>query len=131
MTPLSILTFQSTLTSILISGPPTTRFLSLTLTDADPASLLLEQDLVGPFGDALLGSKTDVLVPITLDLRDLPLEATGIVCGVAGRLATGTATGLLEAVEISFLSTAKAGTVIVREEDLQRAREALETAVAD
>jgi hypothetical protein len=117
----------------------------------------------------------DVLIPIILDLRDLPLEATGIVCGVAGRLAQGTALhsssepshhprevrhrieeeGSLspkttrlgtsssqvgqqmegewktsqsrdEAVEISFLSTARAGTVIVRERELERAIRALE-----
>lgn len=95
------------------------------------------------------GGGKDVLIPITLDLRDLPLEATGIVCGVAGRLAQGTS-GLhspaeheeeeggggdssqngngeaAEAVEISFLSTARAGTVIVRERELDRAVRALE-----
>jgi hypothetical protein len=38
----------------------------------------------------LLGSKEDILIPITLDLRDVPIDATGIVCGVAGRLADAT-----------------------------------------
>lgn len=83
-------------TTLLVDQP---RFLSLTLTPADPAaSLLLEKRLLPRFtnpelssdgdeGSLLLGSKQDVLVPITLDLRELPLEATGIVCGVAGRLA--------------------------------------------
>lgn len=82
------------------------RFLSLTLTAADPAaSLLLEKTLLPRFfssGDSasesdgsdesslLLGSKEDILVPIMLDLRNLPLEATGIVCGVASRLAEAT-----------------------------------------
>jgi len=121
-----------------------------------------------------------------LDLRDLPLEATGIVCGVAGRLAEAThndvrsASGAIspingaqhfpfeteanpssissgpvisssstpdiqvpkngfstlhnlepdpetypDAVEIRFLSTARAGTVIVEERELDRAVEAL------
>ena len=124
MTPLSILTFQSALTHILVSPNP--RFLSLTLTDSDPASLFLEQSSSSAFGDVLLGSKTDILVPITLDLRDLPLEATGIVCGVAGRLATRTSRGDEGAVEIRFLSTAKAGTVIVAKEDLERAKQALD-----
>jgi len=124
MTRLAILTFQSALMHILVS--PNTRFLSLTLTDSDPASLLLEQSSTGAFGDVLLGSKDDILVPITLDLRELPLEATGIVCGVAGRLATGTSRGEEGAVEIRFLSTAKAGTVIVAQEDLERAKKALD-----
>lgn len=106
------------------------RFLSLTLTDTEPASLLLDRSLLPNFaGDVLLGSKDDFLVPITLDLRDLPLESTGIVCGVAGRLVGGTSGGLLESsVEMSYLSTARAGTVMVSEDELERALEALEGA---
>ncbi len=173
-----------------------TRFLSLTLTSDEPISLLLESSLLSnpllSLSSTLLfsqsstttipegaspGAGKDVLIPITLDLRDLPLEATGIVCGVAGRLAQGTALhssyhhphhqglrqhnrdmddeGSLspktstadhftkqigrevgqasqqpeasdEAVEISFLSTARAGTVIVRERELERAIGALD-----
>jgi len=171
-----------------------TRFLSLTLTSEEPISLLLESSLLSnpnlSLSSTLLFSQSstsinpaegmaseagkDVLIPIILDLRDLPLEATGIVCGVAGRLAQGTAwnsshpshhrqekgqhmeeEGSLspkpttvdgdssqsghqmeagkktsesrdEAVEISFLSTARAGTVIVRERELERAIRALE-----
>lgn len=94
-----------------------------------------------------------MLVPITLDLRELPLEASGIVCGVAGRLAQGTKKQWLGqgspvegpgererssgggggdadpeggGTEISFLSTARAGTVIVKESELDRALRALE-----
>ena len=171
--------------ALLVDKP---RFLSMTLTATDPAaSLLLEQRLLPRFTDdpsttlshhndessILLGSKEDILVPITLDLRDLPLEATGIVCGVAGRLADATLgqnsidqlgrstasllsdydssgshrrkssstdfmsyhhhlspdlDASLDAVEISFLSTARAGTVIVGERELERAVDALEAA---
>ncbi|RDH32734.1 ACT domain-domain-containing protein [Aspergillus welwitschiae] len=134
----------------------------------------------------LLGSKEEILVPIMLDLRKLPLEASGIVCGVAGRLADathargdedtdvstilshswngggssfdsafknvlssshgsggpvrsfGTSPGYrthrlqpdmdpyMDAVEISFLSTARAGSIIVGEHELHRAVDALE-----
>ncbi|KZF20357.1 hypothetical protein L228DRAFT_263014 [Xylona heveae TC161] len=103
------------------------RFLSLTLTDTDPASLLLEQRLLNEFGseEVLLGSKEDILVPITLDLRGLPLEATGIVCGVASKLVGNTAHQLEEAIDMSYLSTTRAGTVFVGEEQLARALEAL------
>ncbi|KAI9828433.1 MAG: hypothetical protein M1832_002861 [Thelocarpon impressellum] len=102
------------------------RFLSLTLTDTEPASLLLEERLLGRFGpdEVLLGSKEDILVPITLDLRGLPLESTGIVCGVAGRL-VGTGEGEGAAMEMSYLSTAMAGTVMVGEHELARAIAAL------
>lgn len=128
------------LVKCLISAPRPT-FLSLTLTDTEPASVLLEKRLLPNFApDVLLGSKEDVLVPITLDLRDLPLESTGIVCGVAGRLVGGTR-GLgggvgfegegSDAVEMSYLSTARAGTVMVGEEELERAMEALKGADED
>jgi hypothetical protein len=123
-------------------------FLSLTLTDTEPPSLLLEQHLLPYFSTptpsssrsstrqtlgsssssddtVLLGSKSETLIPIILDLRDLPLESTGIVCGVASRLVGGTKMGLLQAVEMSYLSTARAGTVMVPEEELDRALGAL------
>ncbi|RPB03426.1 hypothetical protein L873DRAFT_1826119 [Choiromyces venosus 120613-1] len=115
------------LVKCLISKP---QFLSVTLTDAEPASLLLEKEMLSMFGsdDVLLGSKEDVLIPILLDLRGLPVDSTGIVCGVAGRLVGGTTGGILdrsEAIEMSYLSTARAGTVIVAEDDLARAIAAL------
>lgn len=116
------------LVKCLVSRP---QFLSVTLTDAEPASLLLQKEMLGLFGsdDVLLGSKEDVLIPIVLDLRGLPVDSTGIVCGVAGRLVGGTSEreGYFNAgaIEMSYLSTARAGTVIVAEEDLARAVAAL------
>jgi hypothetical protein len=170
---------RSALTTVLVVDKP--RFLSLTLASLDPAaSLLLEKRLLPRFArhtasyedgsGLLLGSKEDHLIPITLDLRDLPLEASGIVCGVAGRLAEAArgfpsspsalssassfiglprlfdtfGTRLAEnkahslaplsasleeegdAIEISFLSTARAGTIIVGEDELRRVVDALE-----
>jgi len=188
---------RDALTTVLLVDDP--RFLSLTLAALDPAaSLLLEKRLLPRFArpssqdyedgsGLLLGSKEDYLIPIMLDLRDLPLEASGIVCGVAGRLAEaagspvpgnssegsivgsndssviGSVPALFDtfgsrlaqgsqkktkshqlapaltthhlkpdvdagadAVEISFLSTARAGTIIVGEDELKRAIDALE-----
>lgn len=190
---------RGALTTVLLRDNP--RFLSLTLAALDPAaSLLLEKRLLPRFArpstshqdyedgsGLLLGSKEEFLVPIMLDLRDLPLEASGIVCGVAGRLAEAAAKparavssgdgGIVgsndssvigsvpalfdtfgtrlalggsdkktpahqlaptmhrlkpevdsssDAVEISFLSTARAGTIIVGEDELRRAIDALE-----
>ncbi|KAL4964381.1 ACT domain-containing protein [Aspergillus stella-maris] len=196
----SIGILREALTTALVVDKP--RFLSLTLTAADPAaSLLLERRLLPRFSSdsasvadedddssLLLGAKDEILFPIMLDLRKLPLEATGIVCGVASRLAdathdrsegslTGSTTiypdsptyersakyfdilngthnvsspkshspgrktngtapsthrlqpdldASLDAVDISFLSTARAGTIIVGEHELHRAMDALE-----
>jgi len=105
---------------------PYPKFLSLTLTDTESAALLFDHTLLPHFAqDTLLGSRDEFLTPITLDLRDLPMESTGIVCGVAGRL-VGETTGQLEdPVEMSYLSTARAGTVMVAEQELDRALDAL------
>lgn len=116
------------LVKCLIGSPssPYPHFLSLTLTDTEPASLLMDHTLLPNFTqDILLGSKDDFLIPITLDLRDLPMGSTGIVCGVAGRLVGGTSGALESPVEMSYLSTARAGTVMVGEEELRRALGAL------
>ncbi|RVX72934.1 hypothetical protein B0A52_03287 [Exophiala mesophila] len=132
------------------------KFLSLTITSSEPISVLLEDRLLPRLGDSLLGAKSeeDALIPIILDLRDLPLEATGIVCGVAGRLAQGaseegeqshyhdepstkhspTSSSVnsigngfaTRTIDISFLSTARAGTVIVKASQLENAIAALE-----
>ncbi|KAI4255518.1 MAG: hypothetical protein LQ352_002549 [Teloschistes flavicans] len=116
---------QNGLTKCLVNQP---RFLSLTLTADEPASLLLDKRLVTHFdaNHVLLGNTEDNLVPIMLDLEPLPLEATGIVCGLAGKLAGREPEGGLQtAIEMSYLSTARTGTVIVPEKDLQHAMEAL------
>jgi hypothetical protein len=101
---------------------PYPKFLSLTLTDTESAALLFDHTLLPHFAqDTLLGSGNEFLTPITLDLRELPMESTGIVCGVAGRLVGGTTGALEDPVEMSYLSTARAGTVMVVEQELERA----------
>jgi hypothetical protein len=173
----------SLISTLLLDKP---RFLSLTVTATDPsASILLEKrllprfcedaDLASSSESILLGSSDDVLIPMILDLRNLPVEATGIVCGVAGKMASASHTTVLysngdgehcdrhvngingsldilfdslegqgdlprpppstttpelhlpclEPVEISFLSTARAGTVIVSQKDIDRAMASL------
>jgi hypothetical protein len=129
------------------------RFLSLTLApppgpshdnyddeDGDPPSLLLDRRLLGVFGSggggALAGPTGDeaALVPIFLDLADLPVEAAGIVCGVAGRLVRemggkiatgGGGGGGVGGAELSYLSTARAGAVILSREQAAAALEVL------
>lgn len=115
---------QMGITKCLIHQP---RFLSLTLTEDESASMLMEKKLLANFDagsdNVLLGSKEEILIPITLDLEPLPFEATGIVCGVAGRLVGGHS--VAQTIEMSYLSTAKTGTVVVEESDLDQAVRAL------
>jgi hypothetical protein len=82
----------------------------------------------------LLGKDGPEQVPITLDLRQLPLESTGIVCGVASRLVEGMRGrfggggrfGSGVGFEMSYLSTARAGHVVVFEDELEDAMEVLQ-----
>ena len=63
------------------------------------------------------------LIAVILDLQALHFDATGVVCGVARPLASNPHS--LPAIEVSYLSIAKAGTIMVEEEDLNAAIEAL------
>lgn len=122
---------QLGVTKCLTSTPPP-KFFSLTLTDSDSASLTLEKRLVSYFynegEDLLLGKDGPEQVPITLDLRDLPFESTGIVCGVASCLRTGMSRRTDDLFNLSYLSTAKAGHVIVYTDELEDAVDALKGA---
>ncbi|PMD37612.1 hypothetical protein L207DRAFT_432036 [Hyaloscypha variabilis F] len=104
------------------------RFLSLTLAQDDAPSLLLDKDLLSLFGNSIAGDTEGDLVPIFLDLVDLPLESTGIVCGVAGKLVDEMRLqdpAASHTSELSYLSTARAGAVILGSEGSARALEAL------
>ena len=106
--------------SAFVSQP---RFLSVTLAKDDPPSLLLDKSLLDIFGDSLVGDTEGELVPIFLDLSSLSYEATGIVCGVAGKLV-----GDMESQgssELSYLSTARAGAVILSTKQAVRALDIL------
>jgi hypothetical protein len=120
------------------------KFFSMTIAEEEAPSILLEQSLLplfvspmqsnthsGTNASLLLGTSSEKLVPIVLDLRSLPLESTGIVCGVAGRLVELTKRQLPGPVEMSYLSTAQAGAVIVSVEDLDRTIEVLEEGASE
>jgi hypothetical protein len=125
----------TSLVAALVAQP---RFLSVTLADEDPPSLLLDRDLLGLFGDSVAGPTEGALVPIFLDLADLPFEATGIVSGVAGRLVREMGMGMGMGIgvgvgggggdgngELSYLSTARAGAVILSREQAEMALQVL------
>lgn len=107
--------------SALVSQP---RFISITLAQDDPPSLLLDKTLLPIFGDSLVGDTEGRHVPIFLDLGSLPPEVTGIVCGVAGKLVQDME--MTESSELSYLSTARAGAVILPDEQAKRALEVLQ-----
>lgn len=98
------------------------KYFSLTITSGTEISFLLDSETASTFPkNALLGSPTDFVIPVCYDLHLLPEDSTGIVTGVAGRL---TSTGP-ESIHMSYLSTAKAGVVLITEDDLEHAVSAL------
>ena len=115
----------------LTTNPPPS-FFSVTLTDSESASVTLEKHLVSHFynngEELLLGHDGPEQVPITFDLRDLPLESTGIVCGVASKLMDGMKGRIGDVFNMSYLSTARAGHVIVYRDELDEAMDALKMA---
>jgi len=137
--------------SCLLSIPPP-KFVCLTLTDSDSLSLTMDKVLLTKFSrdgqDDLLISD-EIMVPIMLDLRKLPEECTGIVCGVAAQILEGinekdmhrSASGPGKdwppgremysgpGFNMSYLSTARAGSVIVREDEVEDAIEVLKEVV--
>lgn len=124
--------------SVSSTNDVSTSFLAFTLTSNEPPSLLLEERLMPRLVSAssLLASRSeeDILTPIILDLRNLGWNATGIVGGVAGQLSqhalfhelSEEATEDVNFVEVSFLSSAKAGSIIVQAERLDRCLKALQ-----
>ncbi|KAI1470004.1 ACT domain-containing protein [Daldinia caldariorum] len=113
----------TSLISVLAKQP---RFLSITLAQEDPPSLLLDREYLSVFGDSLVGDTEGDLVPIFLDLVNLPLEATGIVSGVAGKLISEMGKEETDiSGELSYLSTAQAGAVILSSKQSMRALEVL------
>ena len=114
------------LVSALVQQP---KFLSLTLTQDDAPSLLVDKSLLCLFGNSIAGDTEGDLVPIFLDLVDLPLESTGIVCGVAGKLVDEMRLhepAATHGSELSYLSTARAGAVILSSEGSVMALDALQ-----
>lgn len=122
---------QLGLTKCLTTTPPPS-FLSVTLTDSESASITIEKSLIPQFyndgEELLLGHDGPEQVPITYDLKDLPLESTGIVCGVASKLTDSMKGRIGDVFNMSYLSTAKAGHVIVYRDELEEAMEALKGA---
>lgn len=102
--------------SALVSQP---KFLSVTLAEEDPPSVLMDKNLLSLFGDSVVGDFNTTLIPIFLNLENLPSEVTGVVSGVAGKLVQEMK--VRNMLEMSYLSTARASAVVLPQEQAERA----------
>lgn len=101
-------------------------YFSVTFTGTSEVSFILSQDLVSTFpSELLIGSVTDFLIPILIDLRDLPETSTGIIAGVVSKLLSKRPTAATPMMQVIYLSTAKTGVVMVSQEDLAMTKAAL------
>ncbi|KAF3990599.1 hypothetical protein FT663_01674 [Candidozyma haemuli var. vulneris] len=63
---------------------------------------------------SIIGSAQDIILPIAIDLRKLPLDLTGIVAGLASRILSSCEASI----EMNYLSMARSGVVMIPEENL-------------
>lgn len=116
------------------------KYFSVSMTSGQ-ISFLVDYETSQEFPEhALLGSTTDFVIPITLDLRKLPEDITGVVSGVASQLldhsfayneindnndiTNNNDNTQNNRINISYLSTAKSGVVMVSEDNINVAFEA-------
>ncbi|KAG5973167.1 hypothetical protein E4U55_000652 [Claviceps digitariae] len=113
--------FYAAVVSALLSQP---RFLSVTVARDEEPSLLIDKRLLYMFTNSVVGDMDTMLVPIFLDLASLSSAVTGIVCVVSGRLVQELK--MTASSELSYLSTARAGVVILPKQQAIRALAILE-----
>lgn len=100
------------------------QYFAITRTSLNEVSLLLPKssELRGRLGfpsKCIIGSTQDAIIPITIDLHALPLDTTGIVAGLASKLLSGSKKKSQIPLEMSYLSMAKAGIVMIPKEDVE------------
>lgn len=62
-------------------------FFSVTIVNGTEVSFIVNEETAQLFStEALLGSMTDFVIPISFDFSNLPEDSTGIVAGVASQL---------------------------------------------
>ncbi|KAL6014761.1 hypothetical protein ACI3LY_001729 [Candidozyma auris] len=64
---------------------------------------------------SIIGSASDIIFPISIDFRSLPLDLTGVVAGLAGRIFRNCEADI----EMSYLSMARSGVLMIPEENLE------------
>lgn len=102
------------------------KYFSVSITGGE-LSFLVDYETSREFPEnALLGSTTDFVIPVTLDLRGLPEDITGIVSGVASKLLEQDEKTENANINMSYLSTAKSGVVLIGEDNLKTAIDAFD-----
>lgn len=99
-------------------------YFAITRTSLNEISLILpgsarKRAAMGFDYKRIIGSALDFIIPITVDLSKLPLDSTGIVAGLASRIISSTNEEEQSGpFEMNYLSMARAGIIMIPEENL-------------
>lgn len=102
-------------------------YFSITRTSLNEVSLILpgstrKRSTMGFDFQNIIGSAMDTIIPITVDLSELPLDSAGIVAGLASSL-VDSMKSLQEPVsgrfEMNYLSMARSGIIMIPKENLK------------
>ncbi|CAK7895052.1 hypothetical protein CAAN1_05S01332 [[Candida] anglica] len=99
------------------------QYFAVTRTSLNEVSLLLPKSSktrakMGFPSKYIIGSTQDSIIPVTIDLNALPLDSTGIVAGLASRLLSGNKRVSSLPLEMSYLSMAKSGIIMIPKENI-------------
>lgn len=108
-----------------ISAGTIPEYFSITRTSVNEVSLLLpkstrRRSLMGFSSKNIIGSIQDVIIPITVDLYELPLDSTGIVAGLASKIINGVKVAAQTdyPFEMNYLSMGQSAIIMVPKENL-------------
>lgn len=108
-----------------VSSGEVPEYFAITRTSLNEISLILpgsarRRSAMGFDYRRIIGSALDTIVPISLDLTKLPLDATGIVAGLASRLFTSikSVPEALGTFDMSYLSMARSAILMIPRENL-------------
>lgn len=99
-------------------------YFAITRTSLNEISLILpgssrKRSAMGFDYRSIIGSALDTIIPISIDLTNLPLDATGIVAGLASRILTGIKSipEAMDTFEMSYLSMARSALLMIPREN--------------
>lgn len=110
-------------------------YFAITRTSSREVALLLPKSSrirarLGYQSKCLVGSTSDIVVPIKIDLSKLPVDSKGIVAGIALKLLKKADEGALEGpFEMSYLSMAKSAIVMIPKENSEAATQIFQSAL--
>ncbi len=132
----TIVKVATALAATKVESPAFPDYFAITRTSLNEVSLLLPKSAsvrarLGFPSRSIIGLTQDLIIPIIIDLEALPLDSTGIVAGLASKLLSGSQRKAHSPLEMSYLSMAKSGIVMVPLEDVALVSQILSDDAAD